>query len=97
MDLSYVFVASSNPEYSPSSGSLKPSLITKDGVGVVDQVILGDAIVFDRVVNEAAQEGDVGAGPNLQKQIGGGCGAGEARINDDQLGVAVLVWLRWPT
>ena len=40
------------------------------GVGVIDEVVFGDAIVLDRVVDQAAEKGDVSAGANLQEEIG---------------------------
>ncbi len=75
---------------------LEAFLYQKSCVGVIDQVILGDAVVLQRVVDQTAQEGDVGAGPNLQEEIRGGCGARESRINHDQLGVAFSFGFDYP-
>src|SRR5205085_12655381 len=53
------------------------------GVSVVEEIILGDAIVVDRVLDQATEESDVSAGANLAEEIGGGGGAGKPRINHD--------------
>ena len=50
-----------------------------------------DAVVLDGVVDQAAEEGDVGAGADLQEQIGTGRGAREARIHHDHLRVALAL------
>ena len=39
-------------------------------VGVVDEILVGDAIVLERVVDDAAEESDVATGTNLQEQVG---------------------------
>src|SRR5579863_1127744 len=39
-------------------------------VGVVDQVLVRDAVVLQRVVDHAAEEGNVATGANLQEEIG---------------------------
>src|ERR1700675_4166495 len=39
-------------------GEFKPFFNNEGGVGVVDQVILGDAVIFDGVANYAAEKGD---------------------------------------
>ena len=66
------------------------------GVGVIDQVLLGDPVVLQRVADDTAQEGNVGARTNLQKEVGLRCRAREARIDDDHFGVAVPLRLDRP-
>src|SRR5438270_5021022 len=53
------------------------------GVGVIRQIILGEAIVLDAVVDQTAEKGNVGAGTNLQKEIGVGSGSRKPRIYAD--------------
>src|SRR6202021_3120822 len=68
---------------------IKSVFDNKGGVGVVDEIVFRDAAVGYGVVDDAAEEGDVGTGTNLYIQIGVRRGAGEARIYDDGLGVAM--------
>src|SRR5690348_14211602 len=49
-------------------GQLETVLDYKCCVCVVEQVVFGDAIVFDGVMNQAAEESDVGACANLAEQ-----------------------------
>ncbi len=65
-------------------------------VGVVDEILVCDAIVLERVVDDAAEESDVAAGTNLQEKVGLGSGAGKARIDHDDLGVAIALGLDRP-
>ena len=51
-------------------GQLESVLHDERGVRVVDEVVVRDAVILDRVVDQAAEEGDVGAGANLQEEIG---------------------------
>ena len=44
---------------------------------------------FERVVDEAPEEGDVRAGADRDVEVGDRGSAGEARIDHDELGVAV--------
>ena len=46
-------------------GQLESVFDDEGGVGVVDEIIFGDAVVGDGVVDHAAEEGDVGAGADL--------------------------------
>ncbi len=59
------------------------------GVGVIDDVILLDQVVFQDVVDQAADEGDVGPRPQLGIDIGLRGGPGVARVDADQLGAVV--------
>ena len=62
----------------------------------MQQVILGDAVVLEGVVDQPAQERNIRAGANLEKKIRDGSGAGKARIDHDQLGVAGLLGFNDP-
>ena len=53
-------------------------------------VFLEVLVALENVSNDPAEKGDVGAGTNLDEQIGDGGGAGEARIDMDQHGPPVL-------
>ena len=75
---------------------LETILHDEGGVGVVDEVILGDTVVVDRILDHATEESDVSAGANLAEEIGGGGGAGKPRINHDHLGVACTLRLNRP-
>ena len=55
-----------------------------------------DAIILDSVANESAQERDIRSGPNLAEEVSGGRGASEARVDRNQLGVAVALGLHRP-
>src|SRR5580700_6594247 len=70
-------------------GEFKSFLNDEGGVGVVDEVVLGDAVVFDGVANYAAQKGDIGAGTDLHIQVRVRGGASQARIDNDGFRVAV--------
>src|SRR6202140_1277171 len=70
-------------------GEFKSFSNDEGGVGVVDEVTLGDAVVFDGVANYAAQEGDVGTGADLHIHVRVCGGAGQARIDNDGFRVAV--------
>ena len=82
-------VAGSKPEIQAVLGQLEPFLDDERRVGVVDEIVVRDPIVLDGVVDQAAEKRDVGAGANLQEQVGGGRRPREARIDDDHLGVAL--------
>src|SRR6202047_2927779 len=70
-------------------GKFKSFFNNEGGVGVVDQVILGDAVVFNGVPDDATEEGDVGAGTDLYVHVRIRGGACEARIDNDGFRVAV--------
>ncbi len=48
-----------------------------------------DAVIGDGVVDHSAEEGDVGAGANLQIKIGIGRSPRQPRIDHDGLGIAM--------
>src|SRR6267143_642752 len=65
-------------------------------VGVIDEIVVGDAVVLQRVVDYPAEKGDVGAGTNLKIQIRSrGCPR-EARIDYNGLRIAVNLGLDGP-
>ena len=53
----------------PVLRQLETVLHDESSVGVIEQVILGDAIVFDGVADHSAQKCDIRAGANLKEQI----------------------------
>ena len=59
------------------------------GVGVIDEIIFRDAAVGDGVIDDAAEEGDIGAGANLKIHVGIRGSAGQPRIDDDGFRIAV--------
>ncbi|MNF58356.1 hypothetical protein D3C84_399080 [compost metagenome] len=66
-----------------------PLVHDEGGVGVVAHVLVLDLVVADQVVDQAAEEGDIGAGADRRVVVGHGGRAGEARIDHDQAGVVV--------
>src|ERR1700692_242034 len=66
------------------------------GVGVVNEIFLGDPVVLDRGADQPTQERDVAAGANLEEEVGSGGRASESRVYRDQLGIAVAVGLHRP-
>ncbi len=66
------------------------------GIGVVDDVLLEVALVLEDVANDAAEEGDIRAGPDRHVDIGHGARAGKPRIDMDDRG-AVLAGLASPS
>src|SRR5271157_6122790 len=66
------------------------------GVRVVGQILLGNTVVLQRVVDDAAQEGNVRTGANLQEKVSLRRRAGEPGIDDDDLSVAVPLRLHRP-
>src|SRR5271167_1253908 len=69
------------PGEQPVVRQLEAFLHDERGVRVVDEIILGDAVVFDRVANQPAEERDVGTGANLEEKISGSGRASESRVN----------------
>src|SRR5208282_4180432 len=61
------------------------------GVGVELYVVLLDAVVSEGIVDEPAEKGDVAAGADLDKLVGDSGSALIARIDDNQLGVAIAL------
>ena len=53
----------------PIFGKLETFLNDEGGIGVIGNVLLGDAVVLYRVVQHAAEKSDVGAGANLAEQV----------------------------
>ena len=72
----------------PVLRKLEAILHHESGIRVIDQVLLGDAVVFDRVVNDSAQKRDVRSGANLAEKIRHRGRSRKARINHDDFGVA---------
>ena len=77
-------------------GKLKTFLNNERRVGVIEQVIVGKATVLNGVVNQPAQEGDIGAGANLEKEISGGGRPRQARIDHNHFGIAVQLRFNRP-
>src|SRR5258708_5843494 len=70
-------------------GQFESFFNNEGGVGEVDEVVLGDAVVFDGKANDATEEGNVGAGTDLHIHVRICGGAGQARVDDDGFRVAV--------
>src|SRR6202140_4363109 len=70
-------------------GEFKSFFNNEGGVGEVNEVILGDAVVFDGVANYAAEKCNVGAGTDLYVHVRIRSGAGQARIDNNSFRVAV--------
>ena len=66
----------------------EPLLHDERGVRVVPDVLVVDQVLFEHVVDQAAEEGDVRAGPNPRIHVRHRRGPGEPRINVDHLGAA---------
>jgi len=77
-------------------GQFESAVNNERGIHVVDYVIFCYAIVFDRVVNEPAEEGDIRPGANLAEEIRGRRGSREARIDGDHF-CAPRASPQWPT
>ena len=71
-------------------GSFKVGAYQGQGVCVVPQVVLVIKLVLDCVVDEGAQENDVGARAQGSVSVGGGRRAREAGIDHDKLGAVVV-------
>ncbi len=80
----------------PVLRKLEAFLHDKCGVRVVHQIIVGDAVVFDGVVDQPAEKCNVAAGANLEEEVGGGRRARKSRVYGDQLGVAVALGFHRP-
>ena len=66
------------------------------GVGEVDEIFVGDAIVLDSVIDYAAEEGDVRPGADLAKHVGNRGSSREARVDRNHLGVAIALGFNGP-
>src|SRR5262249_31571858 len=53
----------------PVFRQLEPLLHDKRRIGVISDVILGVAIVLNRVIDQAAQEGNISAGADLAEDV----------------------------
>ena len=62
----------------------------KGGIGIIDHIIFMKQVVFQDVIDEAAHQGDVGAGPQAHVEVGLGRGPGEAGIDHNELGPLFL-------
>src|SRR4030095_6395050 len=60
------------------------------GIGVLAYVLLLNAIMFDGIVNHAADEGDVGARAQFCEHIGYRARTIETRIDVENIGAALL-------
>ena len=56
------------------------------GIGIIDHIILMKQVVGQDIIDQAAHQGDVGAGPQAHVKVGLGRGPGEAGVNHDELG-----------
>ena len=79
------------------SSNLKSVVDQEGGVGVGLDVVVMDLVVGQQVIDDAAEEGDVGAGADRRIEVGHRGGAREARVDDDELGLARASWPRSPT
>src|SRR5208282_3625043 len=70
-------------------GQIKSILDNEGGVGVVEEIVFRDAVVFDGVSDDATEERDVGAGTDLHIHVGGRGGARQPRIDNDGFRVPV--------
>src|SRR5271166_3274280 len=77
-------------------GQLESVFDNEGGVRVIDQVILGDAIVLDGVADYAAEKRDVGPRADLYVQIGIRCRTRKAGIDDNRLRVAMNLGFNRP-
>src|ERR1044071_2826506 len=59
-------------------------------VRVFAYVFFLNAIMLDRIVDHAADEGDVGAGAELREDVGDRAGAVEARVDVQDIGAALF-------
>ena len=75
---------------------LEAFLHHEGGIGVVEEIILRDAIVLDRVADQSSQKSDVCAGTNLQEEIGSGRRARIARVHHDHFGIAIALCFNRP-
>jgi hypothetical protein len=71
-------------------GSLEGGSMRKEGVRVVDDVVLEVEVLLDRVVHEAAEERDVGSRAQGHVDVRHALVTSEARIDVDDLGPALL-------
>ncbi len=77
-------------------GQLESVFDDECSVGVIDQVLMRDAVVLDGVVDQAAEKRKIGPGANLAENVGLRRRARKARIDHDHLGVAIALGLDRP-
>ena len=66
------------------------------GVGVGAHVLVLNLVLFEQMTDDAAQESDVSARTDRRVDVGDRRGAGEARVNDDELGAVLDLRLDHP-
>src|ERR1700727_505848 len=66
------------------------------GVGVGAHVLVLNLVLFEQMADDTAQESDVSARTNRRVDVGDRRGAGEARVNDDELGAVLDLRLDHP-
>src|SRR3989454_303816 len=71
-------------------GRLERRVDQERGVRVVDDVVLEVEVVLDGVVDQTAEEHDVGAAPGRHVDVGGGPGSREAGVDVNELGAPLL-------
>src|SRR5579871_2667544 len=65
-------------------------------VCVIDEVVVRNAILLDGVVDQAAEERDIGSGTDLQIKVRRRSSPREARVDHDGLRIAVQLGLNGP-
>ena len=65
-------------------------------VGVVEDVLVLNLVVRKQIVDHPAEPGDIGAGADRHVEVGHRRGASEPGIDDDQLGVVMVLRLGDP-
>ena len=56
------------------------------GIGIIDHVVFMKQVVGQDVIDQAAHQGDVGAGPQAHVKVGPGGGPGEAGVHHNEFG-----------
>src|SRR5271169_1288466 len=67
-------------------GQLEAILNDEGGVGKIDEIIFSDAVVFDRMAEQPAEESDVSAGANLEEKVGDRSRPRKSRIDHNHFG-----------
>ena len=80
----------------PVFGKLEAVFDDEGGVGEIHQIVFGDAVVLNGVMDQPAEEGDIRAGADLQVKVGDGGRPRESRIDHDHLGVAIALGFNRP-
>ena len=63
----------------------KISFDQERGVGVIGHIIFMIKFICQRIIDETAEQGNVGPGPQAHEKVGLGRGAGKAGVNHDEL------------